>query len=333
MFGSIFPTWRFCWTTSPTSNLFEDWLLGLHYTTLALRSPTDFANFGRTKGLETHGAPGWPGTGSVNGENHGQLGTADLATLRRGGSRFLVRRPPGRTRSLRRGGSAVGCGEWEFSGKLYQVDEGFGSSTSTPRHWDDLVWMMIWYVMVRTAGAGWYTKYNQITHAKGKLVVKHMGLATEKTTDLKPMQCPDEEMLFSAHLISCLPLCLLDDVCHYVAWLNLESHSGNTAVSCDVTARHNNWSFILSHRHWLGSFDPYNLQVGKAWSLYIPSGFRGGSKIVEGRNKKSEPQLGCCRRSLTVAPVSDYEFHFLGLRVQLWASKDEMLMLCISAFV
>ncbi len=143
MFGSIFPTWRFCWTTSPTSNLFEDWLLGLHYTTLALRSPTDFANFGRTKGLETHGAPGWPGTGSVNGENHGQLGTADLATLRRGGSRFLgQRRPPGRT-SLRCGGRAVGCGEWEFSGKLYQVDEGFRSSTSTPRHWDDLVWMMI----------------------------------------------------------------------------------------------------------------------------------------------------------------------------------------------
>ena len=53
-----FPTWRFCWIASPTSNLFEDGLLGIYYTTLTLRSSTDLAKPWGTKGLETHGAPG-----------------------------------------------------------------------------------------------------------------------------------------------------------------------------------------------------------------------------------------------------------------------------------
>ena len=53
-----FPTWRFCWIASPTSNMLEDGLLGLYYTTLTLRSSTDLAKPWGTKGLETHGTPG-----------------------------------------------------------------------------------------------------------------------------------------------------------------------------------------------------------------------------------------------------------------------------------
>ena len=82
-------------------------------------------------------------------------------------------------------------------------------------------------------------------------------------------------------------LCLLDDVCHYVAWLNLKSHIGNTTV-CDVIARHNNWSFILSYMNWRWSFD-LSFRLAKP-DLYIPSGFRDGwnSRRVQ---KKLELQL------------------------------------------